>query len=68
MKIEIAPNAGSLMVPLYSFKNQNGKICTFLASNDQNVMANDENNWVFDVGYSKRVKNQNSSNRSIFTI
>ena len=44
MKIEIAPNAGSFMDPPYSFKNQNGKICTFLASNDQNLMAYDENN------------------------
>ena len=49
MKIEIAPDAGSFIDPLYNFKNQNAKICTFWASNDQNLMAHDENNSFFEV-------------------
>ena len=49
MKIEIAASAGSFMDSLYNLKNQNGKIRTFLAPNDQNLMAYDENNWFFEV-------------------
>ena len=55
---QMAPCNSIFLDPLHNFKNQNCKMYIFLASNNQNLMASDENNWFFDVVYSKRVKNK----------
>ena len=41
---QMAPCNSIFLDLLHNFKNQNFKICTFLASNGQNLMASDENN------------------------
>ena len=53
---QMAPCTTIFQASLYNFKSQNGKICSFLASNGKNVMAYDENSWFFDVPPFKQLK------------